>query len=506
MKISTRDDSFKDASPVRSIQVAEICEKDLANVDAEEVKRAVRKLDYALIPLMTMFYLLSFIDRTNIGNARVAGLQSDLGLTDHQYQICITATYVPYIVTELPSNLVLRKLGPRYVMPTLLTIWGLICTLQGLVTNYAGLVCARAFLGLVEGPMFPGIVLYLSGFYTRRQLSLRIAMFFSAASLSGAFSGLLAAAIMNMDGINGRPGWAWIFILEGIFTILIGLISFFITPSTPQDVRWLTKREKDIIMKRLVLDRPMTSFSDVFSWSQVLTAITSPHVFIVFCMMFLNGTALFGLALFLPTIVNQLGYTSTMTQLVSVGPYAAGFAVTIVSSYLSDRYQRRSVSAAVNSVITMTGFIVFLRSNSKAVSYGSLFLSVSGTYALPPQLSAWLSNNSEPHYRRATAVALGFVGANSGGILSTWIFPSKEGPRFKRATILNLSFSVCIFGLSILNVLYLTWATQKKQSERAETLAPYIKEDLEDPNVRRDGGDRAWVELGDKHPDFHYAI
>lgn len=198
----------------------------------------------------------------------MAGLQDDLGLSDHQYQVCITVLYVsvtpypvygcslkllsrlsPYIMAELPSNLLLRKIGPNILMPTILTIWGLITALQGmcdpdheqrnvfwhnvgLVSSYAGLVVVRACLGLVEGPMFPGIVLYLSGFYTRKELALRyvvvpkearnipwtssfcsIALFFSAASLSGAFSGLLAAAIENMHGIQGRPGWAWIFIL-----------------------------------------------------------------------------------------------------------------------------------------------------------------------------------------------------------------------------------------------------------------------------------------------------
>jgi MFS family permease len=176
-------------------------------------KQAVRKLDYTILPVMTVFYFLSFLDRANIGNARVAGLQKDLHLTDRQYQICVTVLYVPYIVAELPANLLLRRIGPRIMMPTLLTLWGIVVTLQGLVTSYAGLATVRAFLGLVEGPMFPGIVLYLSGFYTREELSLRVALFFSSASLSGAFSGLLAAAIQNMHGIGGKAGWAWIFIL-----------------------------------------------------------------------------------------------------------------------------------------------------------------------------------------------------------------------------------------------------------------------------------------------------
>ncbi|KAL5488440.1 hypothetical protein ACEPAI_6558 [Sanghuangporus weigelae] len=496
----------KEASPPRSlVEESEGHENGLLEFDRTEERRIVRKLDFCLIPLMTMFYLLSFLDRANIGNARVAGLQSDLGLTDHQYQVCVTVLYVPYIAAELPSNLLLRKIGPRIVMPTILTLWGMICALQGTVSSYAGLVTVRAFLGLVEGPMFPGIVLYLSGFYTRKELSLRIAMFFSAASLSGAFSGLLAAAIEHMDGINGRPGWAWIFILEGIFSLIVGLISFFITPSTPQDVRWLTQREKDIVVKRLCLDRPTTSPLDTFSFVQVWRSMSSPHVILNFIALFLNGTTLYGLALFLPSIVNQLGYSQTHTQLISVGPFAAGFAVTLATSYLSDHFKKRATFAVVNSIIAVTGFIVFFRSTSKSMSYGSLFLSVSGTYALPPILSAWMANNSEPHYRRATSVALGFVATNSGGILSTWMFPSNEAPRFRRATILDISFSVGILVFSMLNILYLTHATRQKQLRRAELLAPYVQAE-DPPNAPLDGGDRAWAELGDRHPDFRYAL
>ena len=154
-----------------------------------------------------------------------AGLQKDLGLTDHQYQTgktvshepqlpshllialpAITITYVPYICAEIPSNLLLRKVGPRILLPTLCLCWGIISTLQCRVNSYEGLIAARFFLGLAEGGSFPGIVLYMSSFYQRAELQVRIAGFYSAASLSGAFGGLLAAAISNMDGIGGLAG------------------------------------------------------------------------------------------------------------------------------------------------------------------------------------------------------------------------------------------------------------------------------------------------------------
>jgi len=436
------------------------------------------------------------------GNARVAGLQKDLKLTDTQYQICVTVLYVPYIVSELPSNLLLRKIGPSVLMPTLLTIWGIMVTLQGLVTSYAGLATVRAFLGLGEGPMFPGIVLYLSGFYTRKELSLRIALFFSAASLSGAFSGLLAAAIENMDGIGGKPGWAWIFILEGLFSVVIGLLSYFVVPSTPRDSKFLSEEQKDIITSRLERDRPSFKQVDKFTFKEVMRSASSPHVIMVFIMFFMVGTMLYGLALFLPSIVSQLGFSSTKTQLLSVGPFASGFFVTIFSAFWSDRYESRGITTALISLLGVAGFALYLGAEHKYTSYGALYLMVPGAYATAPVLSAWMANNSEPHYRRATSVAIGFIATNSGGILSTWSFPTKEGPKYRKTTIINLVFSILVFVGAFVNIAYLSWKNKvkKRPEERAKLLGRYEGDDDDDKGLD------AWMELGDRHPDFVYTL
>ncbi|KIM42076.1 hypothetical protein M413DRAFT_410689 [Hebeloma cylindrosporum] len=469
-------------------------------IDDAKVRAAVRKLDWTILPIMTMFYFLSFLDRSNIGNARVAGLQKSLHLTDYQYQVCVTVTYVPYILSELPSNLLLRKIGPNIMMPAILTIWGIIVTCQGLIKSYHGLIVARAFLGLMEGPMFPGIVLYLSSFYTRRELSLRIAFFFSAASLSGAFSGLLAAAIVKMHNVGGKPAWAWIFILEGLFTVLVGIISFFLVPATPRESRFLTDAQKDIIIRRLERDRPFVNPVDSFSIKQVVASITSPQVIILFVLYFMGGTNLFGLALFLPSIVNQLGYSANHSQLLSVGPFAAGFVVTLMLAYSSDKYRNRVVPLVLVCTIGVAGFAMFFGMSNKHVAYGALYLMVPGVYARTPVISAWMSNNSEPYYRRATSIAMGFVATGSGGILSTWLYPSKKGPKFRDTTIMNLVFSVLSIVLAILNAFVLSYMTKRKQRKRSEILAPYVTE--KEP----DGGVRAWVELGDRHPDFKFVI
>lgn len=134
-------------------------------------------------------------------------------MTDYQYSFALTITYIPYIVVEIPASLVLKRIGANILLPTMVVLWGLTTALQGFMSSYKGLLAARFFLGLFEGGLLPGIMLVMSRFYKRDQIQMRMALLFTAASLAGAFSGLLASAIVGMDGRAGHKGWQWIFIL-----------------------------------------------------------------------------------------------------------------------------------------------------------------------------------------------------------------------------------------------------------------------------------------------------
>jgi len=214
----------------------------------------------------------------------------------------------------------------------------------------------------------------------------------------------------------------------------------------------------------------------------------------------------YGLAYFLPSIVKQLGFSSNKTQLLSVGPFAAGFLVTLLSAYLSDRYESRGKTIALVSVLAVVGYALYLGAEHKFTSYGALYLIVPGTYAVTPVLAAWTANNSEPYYRRGTSIAIGLMAANSGGILSIWRFPTSEGPKFTKTTVMNLSFSVLIIVISQINVAYVSWRNKvkKRPEDRAKLLEKYMvaNELGEDDGKLR----RTWSELGDRHPDFVYTL
>ncbi|WRT63133.1 uncharacterized protein IL334_000036 [Kwoniella shivajii] len=379
--------------------------------------------------------------------------------------------------------------GPHLLLPTLVMSWGLVTLFQGFVNSYGGLIAARFFLGLTEGAILPGLVTYLSSFYHRQVLGKRLAFFFSATSLAGAFSGLLAAAILNMEGISGKRGWQWIFILEGLLTVVCGAIAFFILPRDLASVRYLSHEERGALMLAHDIDGGATAEHEVFSVRHMLSAMRSPQLWLVFAMFFGNGVTLYSLAYFAPTIVQGLGYKGISIQLHSVPPYACSAVFAVLACFLSDKFRHRGSFVIFASIISIIGYALFLSSTNHHVLYASLFLQVIGAYTMAPLLSTWMPNNLAPYYKRVTGIAFGFISTNSGGILSTWLFPTTDAPRYKKATWTALGLSVSIVVLAVANSAFLSLQNKNRDSAPAEN--------LEDSVDSLDG-------LGDKEPRFRY--
>ncbi|KAI7943054.1 hypothetical protein MJO29_012898 [Puccinia striiformis f. sp. tritici] len=481
-------------------------EHDLvAGHSKEDERKAILKLDFIVLPLIVMFYFFSSLDRSNIGNARVAGLQKALHLSDHQYSVALTSTFIQLV--KVPANLALKRIGAHIFLPLISCAWGLVTFCQGFTTNFGGLVTARLFMGLAEGGLYPAILLYLSHSYSRDQLQMRIAIFYSSASVSGSFSGLLAYAILHLHDTWGKPAWAWLFFIEGAATMIFAVIASFIFPASISANRLLSDREKQILTDRLARKAPATlDPNEKLRWSEVLAAIKSPHVIILTMTQFMTGTAAYSATYFTPTIVHSLGYSPARTQLLSSPPFAVAFVFMLVGGYVSDRYHARALTAGVSAAVAFTGFMLFLlldpsQTNAK---YGSLFLAIPGVLSLIPPIGAWAANNSDGHYRRATAIAFSYSTSTVGGILSTWLFPHSQAPRYRPGIIVNL---VCCAGIMLgvtLNYIWLRYANHYKNTHRSRILEPYDP----DNNGIHPGSPqdlRAWAELGDKHPDFKYV-
>jgi MFS family permease len=179
--------------------------------DPELDRRLNRKFDTKILPFLFGIWLFSFIDRSNIGNARIAGLTTELGIANGtKFNVALLVFYIPYILIDVPSNLLVKKLRAGIYLPSLITGWGLVCMCMGFVKSFAGLIACRLLLGLFEGGILGGVIIYLAMFYPRHSMMLRNGLFYCAAPLSGAFGGLLASGLAKIQ-VGGYNKWPWIF-------------------------------------------------------------------------------------------------------------------------------------------------------------------------------------------------------------------------------------------------------------------------------------------------------
>ncbi|WFD33558.1 hypothetical protein MCUN1_000371 [Malassezia cuniculi] len=491
----------------------------------EEYKRAQRvlrlKLDIQIVPICLLLYFLSFLDRTNIGQAKTFvdedgnTMVSDLGMTGvHDYQIALTVLYPLYIAFEVPANIVLKKIGPQRWIPTLVVLWGIVSTLQGIVQDKHGLYINRIFLGLAEAGILPGIAVYLTYFYTPREIQLRQALFFTGASLSGAFSGLLAAAITHMHGIGNLAGWRWIFILEGIFTVVVGVICIFILPNSADRAWFLTHTERRIAVERLEShsDRfvPRAELANLGAptgegvrpnmdkrWlHDSLSTFVDPLSYLMCAMGFCSAIAVYSIAYFSPTIVKEINsYAPTHAMLMSCPPFAASFVYCTCIAFLSDYFRLRFVTAFPGMVIQLVGCAVVAGSNVGITRYGGVFLVTAGAFSVPPALFAWIANNNGTQYKRATTMALLIVFTNCAGLTSSWLFYDHEGPRYTRGMGVILAHSALGILLVFAVEAYILWERrQRAAGKRDHRVIELYNAGMTPHEIRN--------YLGDKHPEY----
>ncbi|KAI3339421.1 DNA-repair protein rad2 [Ustulina deusta] len=453
-------------------------------------RNLVRKLDWHLIPLVMLLYTFSFLDRVNIGNARLYGLEEDLGLTPNQFQIAVSIVFVTYIIFELPSNLVLKPIGPQRWIAFIAFVWGILALATGFVHNFGSLVALRVLLGAFEAGLFPALNVYLTFFYTKRELALRVGYLFVSAAIAGAVGGLLAYGIGHLDGARDMRGWRWIMIIEGIPTIVLGVVTLFLLPDDPEHAYFLNADEKKLMIARQQRQYGYTESAQRFSKDDMMKAFKDWRIW-MFCVgQFGSDTMLYSFSVFLPTIIKGLGTWSTAeTQLLTIPCYALGAISYMTIAYISDRKQMRAVFCVIWGVISVIGYGILLSNVSAGVHYFACFLIATGLYVLVGLPLAWLPNNSPRYGKRTTASGLQLTIGNSSGIMASFIYASSDQPRYIKGNGIALS----LVGLSALvfGTLWFSYARENRRREQG-----LIKP--EHANL----SDEELAELGDESPRF----
>lgn len=429
-------------------------------IDDAAEKKLVWKLDLNIIPIVMLLYLFSFLDRqvihwfqpdetwlgkltlrrVNIGNARLYGMEEDLGLTRDQYQTAVSLLFVTYLLSEVPSNLVLKKFTPSrwiafitivwslmasewwWTYWSLVQSWALIATLTGLTQNYAGLIVCRLLLGAMEGGLFPGLTLYLTLFYTKQEIALRVGYLFVSAALAGAFGGLLGYAIGFMDGLAGQRGWRWILIIEGLPTFMLGIAAWFILADDPENARYLTDMEKQLVIVRRERQFGQTKSAQELHKADVYEALKDWKVWAFCAAQFGVDTMLYGFSTFLPTIIQSLGQWSTaQVQALTIPCYCLGALSYVVVARISDAQQKRGLYCAAFGIISVIGYGILLSNSSTGVHYFACFLVAMGLYVVVGLPLAWLPSNAPRYGKRAMASGLQLTIGNSSGIMAPFV-------------------------------------------------------------------------------------
>ncbi|GMM38231.1 Soa1 protein [Saccharomycopsis crataegensis] len=474
-------------------------------------KKLLRKLDWKLIPVVSTLYLLAFLDRGNVGNAKIEGLTEDIHLKGNEYNICLTIFFITYTIFEVPSNMMLKKLRPSIWLPFIMVVWGVVMTLMGLVQNYMGLFWARFALGIAEAGLFPGVAYYLTHWYCRHELNFRQSLFFSAASIAGAFSGLLAFGISKMDGVGGLEGWRWIFILEGLLTVVVAFGAFFVLYDFPDTATFLTEEERQFIIYRLQhdtnadsLDMANGDHSSSFFEPEVeeaqkkyfFQALKDWQIYSHILVYFGICVPLYATSLFLPTIIKNLGYTDTKAQLMSVPVYVTAAIFSVIQSLISDRSGKRSPFLLLNFATMAVGFAIAVAcdpSSKPGAVYAGVYIGSVGIYQAFPTGVTWLANNLAGDYKRAVGMAMHIGIGNFGGAFSSNFYRSQDAPHY----VLGHSLVLGFIGMGAIVTIFIMFAYSRINAKREEGIIEgkykgYSAKDL--------------AEMGDKNPYFKYRL
>ncbi|RDW91011.1 hypothetical protein BP5796_02176 [Coleophoma crateriformis] len=496
MSTTNSDTDLAQTSPrlPESKEVAHSSATAVESLDATEfgptaTKRLLRKIDLNLIPFLALIYLLCFLDRSNVGNARLVHLEADLHMKGLDYNIALAIFFPFYVAAEIPSNMMIKRFRPGLWIAFIMICWAIVMIFMGFVKNLAGLMAARVFLGIAEGGLFPGVSYYISQWYCRHECGFRIALFFSAATLAGAFGGLLARGIADMDGVGGRAAWSWIFILEGAFTLLVACTAYWIIPDYPATAKFLTKDEVIEVERRLEGDH--NGLSNDFDMKFVFQALKDWKIYVHMFIFLGIFTPLYSIALFLPTIVSKLGYSNNAAQLMTVPPYVLACFITIFISWLADRARQRAIFMIGMEFCAIVGFILLISTDKPHIQYAGVFFAASGIYSLVPLATAWNANNIGGNLKRGVGLAMQVGMGNLGGCISAFVYRSTDAPRYLKGHSILIGTTFMSLILTIFMTIYYRHENSRRDRVAREQNVTADSYTEEMKHAERDMGDDA---------------
>lgn len=471
--------------------------------DPEEEKKVIRKLDWRVAFTACFMFVGLQVDRGNLAQAVADNLLKDLKLTTNDFNTGNTLFFISFLLAEIPSQIISKALGPDRFVPFQICAWSIVAISQGAMKNRAGFFITRVLIGLLEGGFIADLVLWLSYFYTSKELPIRLSFFWTSLSLTQIVTSVLAFGILRMRGIGGLAGWRWLFIIEGVLTLLIGIWSFHaMVPSALQTKSklnpkgWFTEREEKIVVNRVLRDDP--SKGDMnnrqpLSLKQVWKSLCDydlwPIYFIGLVVYIPQGT----IQPYLTLTMKSLGFSTFNVNLLFI-PQAVFHIITLlIVTWVSERLNDRAFVALSLPLVTIPAMAAVRYWPGSMVQAWPTFALVTIVLSAPyihAICVAWVSRNSNSIRTRSISSALYNMFVQLGSIISSNIYRKDDAPLYRRGNTVLFAISIFVIPVLLSVKAYYVWRNKQRDlvwnALTYEEQEKYIHESTDEGNKRLD--------------------
>lgn len=471
--------------------------------EPEEEKKVLRILDWRVALSACIMFIGLQIDRGNLAQAVVDDLLPELGMDTNDYNLGNTIFLIAFLLAELPSQIISKKLGPDIFIPIQMISWSIVAACQGALQNRAGFLVCRALIGALEGGFIADLVLWLSYFYKSNELPIRLSWFWTSLSLCQVFTSLLAFGVLRMRGVAGLSGWRWLFIIEGLFTLGIGITAFYLmVPSAVQTKNWLhpkgwfTDRQVKIVVNRVLRDDP--SKGDMhnrqgLSLKMIAKAAWDYDLWPIYAIGFIayipNGT----IGPYMTLSMKSLGFSRFDTNLLTI-PSSVIHIITLIGiTWLSEVFNERALTCLALPILSVP-FLAAIRwwPGSGEDPWVTWFLvtMVLGAPYIHAICVSWVSRNSNSIRSRSVCSALYNMAVQVGGIGAHNIYREDDRPKYKRGNTQLFIIAICLVPLLLFVKVYYVYSNKKRDEKwnamTAEEQEDYLSATTDEGNKRLD--------------------
>ncbi|ODV92480.1 hypothetical protein CANCADRAFT_22840 [Tortispora caseinolytica NRRL Y-17796] len=445
-------------------------------------------MDLRLPPFVMLLYIVTWLDRSSLGNAALMNIQEDLNMSSSQFSFAVSIFYIGTLVADPFVNLGLHFFRPSLYIASAMFIWGGITMLMATVSNPQGMFALRFFLAVFEAVLIAGVPALFSTWYPRNEWGSRIMVYLSATPIAGAFGGWIAYGVAHIE--SHLPPWKWLFIIEGLLTVVVAFSCVYVLPDRPHNTRWLKPREREVMEWRMLRDGNRVRGHP--KWKEFLRSLADWRLCLNIAIFMTQNFSTYTLSTFTPLIVRSFGYSQVRSQLMVAPPFCVAFVMVFVVAPISDRLNRRASIYVINSAVACAGYLMLalIPVENQSARYGALFLVIPAILSGVVLALGNIQDNCCGDLKKSCAVGLYQCAGSAMGIATGYILPNADAPRYHRG-FWSL-FAVTAFGLVLSAIT--SWSMDRENKRRDKKYGKPPTDIIID-----------FSELGEKHPFWRYV-